>query len=445
MNKMLNFSYVYFSNNSEILNEDETKEIIKIIIKYSFPNCIDDETITEVKKILIVNNEFEFIKNKVNEKNIKIIIKQVPRIIYDLFNIIFLIKKYNEIIIEKKNIKDRIKKNEIDKKFNYSFINIDKYKNSLEIKNYFNEYLFGDKKQFRDINFINEEIIKNIKNIELTLDDWKNILFQKIDEINDISIYSYDYIIGRDNDRIKYILYLILLIELGYTYEENFDKYGQIKDFADIDLQNYQDEIDIRIKNRYNINNIKIRSDGNIYTNKFILYRGVKNNNFESDYIKDSSFVHSISYNTSVLNGFMYDKTACTFCSYFQTNDIKQYIILNKFFNNNETNQSKVFYIPIIPLFYLIRMTGEFWHARTKIPKEFINYKEKIIGITHINEIEIPSYLLTDLNLDDLNDYYKLFCFYNKKEFINRYAKKYIKYKIKYLKLKNQMNNFNQS
>ena len=89
---MLNYYYIYYNtNNTEIDIEDPIHDIIyDILLRYSFPSFMNSEyelTPDEIESIK--DNEFEFIKSKI-DSNITII--QIPRIIYDLFNMISIIE-----------------------------------------------------------------------------------------------------------------------------------------------------------------------------------------------------------------------------------------------------------------------------------------------------------------------------------------------------------------
>jgi hypothetical protein len=98
---MINFHYII---NFDLLNKEDINYIIQnIIFKYSYPCCKNTNNIlTEEDKFKINNDEFNFVKNKINEYCKKeIMIFQIPRIIYDLFNIYYQIKLYidnNDII-----------------------------------------------------------------------------------------------------------------------------------------------------------------------------------------------------------------------------------------------------------------------------------------------------------------------------------------------------------
>ena len=75
---------------------------INIIFKYAYPYCTRSTNILlNEEKQLIINDEFNLIKTKIeeyeliNSLNLKLNIYQLPKILYDLFNIYIYI--YNLI------------------------------------------------------------------------------------------------------------------------------------------------------------------------------------------------------------------------------------------------------------------------------------------------------------------------------------------------------------
>jgi hypothetical protein len=89
---MINYYYIYYiDKTTEISKEQHLYILNNIIKKYSYPWCNSiNNVLTEKEKNNICTDEFNFIKQKLYEYNPTIIIKQIPRIIYDLY-IIYLV------------------------------------------------------------------------------------------------------------------------------------------------------------------------------------------------------------------------------------------------------------------------------------------------------------------------------------------------------------------
>jgi hypothetical protein len=146
---------------------------------------------------------------------------------------------------------------------------------------------------------------------------------------------------------------------------------------------------------------VKIESvEGSGKKNKFVLYRG------SIDAIEGAVYTHtipekrvkvgseyniipqsvedgegySVSYNTSLLNGYFTDTTACTynFMAGDETDDkYKHYYSMRKFNYNDNSEVSNMFFIPPLHPFLQLSSRGEFWHARSKI---FIGSQIKGLG-----------------------------------------------------------------
>ena len=146
---------------------------------------------------------------------------------------------------------------------------------------------------------------------------------------------------------------------------------------------------------------VKIESvEGSGKKNNFVLYRG------SVDAIEGAVYTHripekkvkvgseynivpasvedregySVSYNTSLLNGYFTDTTACTynFMAGDETDDkYKHYYSMRKFNYNDNSDVSNMFFIPPLHPFLQLSSRGEFWHARSKI---FIGSQIKGLG-----------------------------------------------------------------
>lgn len=122
---------------------------------------------------------------------------------------------------------------------------------------------------------------------------------------------------------------------------------------------------------------VKIESvDSSGSQNKFILYRGspdaiegaVNEEMFKRKKVYKEGY--SVSYNTSLLNGYFTDSTACTY-NYMMGDDsddaYKHYYKIRKFNYGDDSDESNLFFIPPLHPYLQLSSYGEFWHARSKI------------------------------------------------------------------------------
>jgi hypothetical protein len=122
---------------------------------------------------------------------------------------------------------------------------------------------------------------------------------------------------------------------------------------------------------------VKIESvEGSGSQNKFILYRGspdaiegaVNEEMFRGKKVYREGY--SVSYNTSLLNGYFTDSTACTY-NYMMGDDsddaYKHYYKIRRFNYGDDSDESNLFFIPPLHPYLQLSSYGEFWHARSKI------------------------------------------------------------------------------
>ena len=131
------------------------------------------------------------------------------------------------------------------------------------------------------------------------------------------------------------------------------------------------------------------------------------------------------------------DLTATTYY-YMKQGCTKGYYLINKHFFD-DSDEAKVFFIPPIHPMLLLYGIGEYWHARTKIYKISEEQRnEPVSGIYGIDgENLVPTFLISDLDKDTLEEKFKRLMLDNY-EIVDKYYKKYLKYKQKYLNLKDK-------
>lgn len=421
--EIINYHYVWFQLNKdksafETISDDIHLQILKnVILKYSFPCCNNHpESLTEEEKKLIISDEYTLIKKNLNEISKEIQIIRIPRIIYDL-----VINEYVTLLPQLKEIKIT---------FDYIY--------------YFTEY------QAKLDDFYSRDILlKGI--IEVNKLFTKYIKFDMIDDLltkSPFGIYSkifddiFNFQISKemfDNNKIKVldnitsprfsnILKQSLMIECGYLYNFESKKY-----------------------------------ENNTDKNKFLLYRGSsyekekettisykreKNIPIDEEELKINPRLHSISYNTSLLNG-LYNETqkegANTY-QYYAPEKHKLYYVFNKFIKGDNSPAEKLLFIPPIHPFLLLIAYGELWHARTYISKdysEYLLYKQgkSRYPVQGLGKEDVPEILISSLDKDKFESEYQTMANQSnaRNVFIHPLYKKYLKYKMKYLNLKSSL------
>jgi hypothetical protein len=385
---------------------EQAKEILSMIRKYSYPSCIlYQEQLTPDEKKEIIQDEFKFIKRRIEGKFTDIKLIQIPRIIYDIYNIIYRQKdEMRDIHID------------VDSPTYSSF----KYKIETETNRLIDHIIFMND-EFVYFLYQNELMLKlfdnNSTDIYLSIfeklfdiltkqKEMKNYLVKPVglrrsptdtvDKILKIETKN-NY---KSTRRFKSILFQILLIELGFIYDIETDK--------------------------YNLNN---RSD------VMILYRSFTGNilstlkkNADATIIPQSN-----SFNTSMLNALINDVGANTFY-YSSPGCHKHFYLIKKHFYNDASQEANLFFIPPIHPFLLLYTDGEHWHARSKVSNSTVPIMGTVGGLYGLRPV--PDFLISNLNSRELEEYIKLYVKQIGKPVVDQFYKKYLKYKKKYSLLK---------
>jgi hypothetical protein len=416
--EIINYQYVWFQLNKDksafqTISDDIHLKILKdVILKYSFPCCNNHpESLTIEEKILIVSDEYTIIKNKVSEISKEIQIIRIPRIIYDL-----VINEYVTFLPQLKEIK-------INFDYSYDFTEyqakLDDFysrdillKGIIEVNKLFTKYIKFDmiddlltKSPFG----IYSKIFDDVFNFQISKEMFDN---NKIKVLDDIT-----------SPRFSNILKQSLMIECGYLYNFESKKY-----------------------------------ENNTKKNVFLLYRGSSNKKEKETTISykrekdilidDNSRLHSISYNTSLLNGLYNDtqKEGANTYQYYAPEKHKLYYVFNKFIKGDKSPAEKLLFIPPVHPFLLLFANGELWHARTYISKDYSNYLLYKQGksrypVQGLGKEDVPEILISSLDKDKFESEYQAMANQSnaRNVFINSLYKKYLKYKMKYLNLKSSL------
>jgi len=402
-----NYAYIWFNNSdsSETITEKEKDFIHETITKGTFPTYF--KTYTNEEKEELLANEITFVRKQFIKANLSnITILQIPRILYDLFNLLFFYHthpgqyaKDDEKIIYDCNIyyydvitkKNKAYENTKDAYDKYTNENIDKCKSKI--------FELND----RIIAFLKKNV--SLDTIDI-VDNYNIILDLIMYNISEISVE----LRKQDSPRIdtpekKIILYEILDLE---------------KTPASKSILLYR--------------GAKIDLDSTIYMPPELFF-GIKT-------AKTTKMVCSISINLSILSGFLTDETACTInymtgsMNGVKVNNNKIKYIINKFMFGDGSKEDSLFFIPPIPPYLQLYGERELWHPRTKIGNDALKQMPKGL-YCYADFTKEYTYLQSDKTMAQLEEMYQS---YKTNGNIATWLKKYIKYKTKYLELKNQLN-----
>ena len=411
MSDITNYAYIWYKKDPSKLLEftpEELEIIYKIILDYSFPCYLANDSISamsEADKKELLEHELLFIQKKFKEAClVDVMIIQIPRVLYDLFNILYY---------KTKNLSLKFR-------YNCTSLQYDDDDYNFTLQNYIDYNLYT---------------LKNSSDVKINIYELNNFILNYATTFLLEYLLDPEYIIT-DSD-MKYIFNMLIIFESVITSINNLD--------ID-DKKNYYKITD----ERKQVLNDVFKFEKQINIGETILYRGAR---FEEDstiYSIGTRSIHlkSLSLNMSILSGFIGDYDACTL-NYIarSTYNFKEYnnkikYTINKFYFNNSSNEYSLFFIPPIHPFLQLYCAGELWHPRTKIGnniKKFSFYQISGFVCPEFKDfVENCDYLLSNKTFEELETLYQQ---YKSTGQISVWQKKYFKYKNKYLELKEYLLN----
>jgi hypothetical protein len=381
MSDITNYAYIWYKKDPTKLLDftpEEQNLIFKIILDYSYPCYLANDsiqTMSEADRKELLERELLFIQKKFEETClVDVMIMQIPRVLYDLFNIYYY------------------KKNESKFKFNYYTSN-SKIDDPFIIKrkeynNLTSKYTAEAKPHILMLNnYIINHIVSYLSNITT---EYNGILESIFCELNML-----DFPLLEES---KKIIRQVI----------NFEKEPSTGNTI--------------LYRGAKLNLDSTKESGNI------IHSISLNISILSGFINDNT--------ACTLNYIKSDP--CNIGTYWndkiKNNDKIKYII-KKFHINDSSNEYSLFFIPPIHPFLQLYSNGELWHPRTKIGW---NYEEletvKIHGLyDDLDLIRNCDYLISDKTYEELECLYQQ---YKSNKQISVWKKKYLKYKNKYLELK---------
>jgi hypothetical protein len=423
MTDILNYAYVWFKTDpDQQFTQDEELKIYEIILNYSYPCYLGSSLISSMSptdKTELLEHELLFIRKKFQEVGLaNVTIIQIPRVLYDLFNIYYYLKDFSYYQIErygpgrgfygKKLNRIQVVKEKAEL-LNFNFSCTQKSNPNWNRFNSYDWYVNYTKdlfnSVFKNIMTLNTFIIDNIDNIQSDL----TILLQS--DLTNIRLAYH-----RIFDQIITIINEKPTIILSPTYNISDEKKIVLRQVLDFEMQPS--------------------------TGETILYRGAY---FTLDSLwgkTSKTTLHSLSLNNSMLSGFIHDFTACTLNYITPGHDIykrsqsdstnkKIKYIIKKFHYNDSSAEFSLLFIPPIHPFMQLYCQGELWHPRTKFGIEIDSSNISFSGI--LCELKNIDYLQTNISHQELARLYNKLVIEKK---ISTWERKYLKYKNKYLELK---------
>jgi len=364
-----NYAYVWYKRDTTQLlefTEDELEKIYEILLNYSYPCYLSGSEIisrmSPQEKIKLLQHELLFIEEKMAEAGLAhIIIMQIPRILYDLFNL------YSRSLVDRRlHYNSRFYRSSTDYYvFDYECHIPDNSATNMNAYNTLTRKYTDFAKQGILNHIRNHYSIPNIREFYHKISEEILSLCWKIDAIIKTSI-------------------LFDIMEEA-ALEEAKEKRRNIV--------------------RQIINFEKQHSKG-----YGILYRGaLMHDDSLIDYHRRGC---SLSFNASILSGCVSDDTGCTLSistgiRYRYKDNIK--CNLKKFLLNDSSDEDSLFFIPPIHPFLQVYSRGELFHPRTKLGADFKSFSS-IRGLSceaEQFESEQFEYLISDKSFEQLNALYK--------------------------------------
>jgi hypothetical protein len=370
MPDITNYAYVWYARDpSQQITQQDLDKIYEIILNYSYPCYLSGSALiralTPEEKTKLLQHELSFIEEKMETAGLShIVMMQIPRVLYDLFNLYFTFKHTQK-----------------DLSTIPSFI----YSCDINIA------------KMNDYSVVTREYTDSVKDNIFALNAFIVENIQKKDSYNDEKVA--DRVVEecwsiRDIPREKKKLpsglgYTGSAIEKSKGFEMiSFEMFKQmsleeakniIRQIIHFEKQDSQGRA-ILYRGSENIVDSLIDLKDYYYSNPPLCdtYMGVKS----KDPCISLSF-RSLSFNTSIFTGCVMDPGACTMAYFSKTTsrgDLNDKIKLSikKFLFDDLSVENSLFFIPPIHPYVQLYSTGELFHPRTKIGSDYIELKKKL-------------------------------------------------------------------
>ena len=405
MPDITNYAYVWYARDpSQQITQQDLDKIYEIILNYSYPCYLSGSAVIRQlppeEKIKLLHNELLFIEEIMETFGLShIVMMQIPRVLYDLFNLYFTFKHTQKDL---STIPSFIYAcfSDIAKMNDYSVLTRE-YTDSVK------DNIFA----------LNAFIVENIQK--------KNSYDEIADELVE-ECWSF-----RDIPQDKpFTPEQIKTFPSGLNYYDAISASAAVppptssappaqRNYATMSFKMFND---LSLEEAKKIVRQTIHFEKQDSQGRAILYRGSENivdslidlteNYYSNPPLCDkymggvmsrdpcmSLSFRSLSFNLSIFTGCVMDVGACTMAFFSQTTsrsgDLNDKIKLNikKFLFDDDSAENSLFFIPPIPPYVQMYSKGELFHPRTKIGKDYTELKNKLRNTTPPPRFYTPDFV----------------------------------------------------
>jgi len=389
MPDITNYAYVWYARDpSQQITQQDLDKIYEIILNYSYPCYLSGSAViralTPEEKTKLLHHELLFIEEKMETAGLShIVMMQIPRVLYDLFNLYFTFKHTQIYLSTIPN-------------FIYAcYINIAKMNDYSVITR-------GYTDEVKDNIFaLNAFIVENIQK-KNSYDEIADELVEECWSIRDIPREK-SKPLGRT---IVFTVKPQMPSGLGYDGSTLVFKMFQkmsleeakkiVRQTIHFEKQDSQGRA-IIYRGSENIVDSLIDLKDNYYSNPPLCdkYMGGV---MSRDPCMSLSF-RSLSFNTSIFTGCVMDDGACTM-HFFSKMTNRGYLndkiklSIKKFLFDDSSAENSLFFIPPIHPYVQLYSRGELFHPRTKIGSDYIVLKNKLRDTTpSVSKFTLPDFV----------------------------------------------------
>lgn len=345
-----NYAYVWYTKDNPLtkVSQKDLDKIHKIIINYSYPCYLGNDSIsgfTPDDKKKIIYQELLFIREKMAEVGLShITIIQIPRILYDLFNLYYTTST------------DELRSKFVTWASNMRFV----FECSMKIET------------MAKYNALVHEYTESVKENILLLNEF---IIEELNSLAQRRGSSFVEFLSHIEEEYTAILEYIFERSLFISNAFLKSNYGLTKeDTKNIFLQT------IRFEQKYSSGDA-ILYRGGVFDKDSLIYHSPPGRSGSIFDLPDGA-LQSISLNSSMLSGFVNDQSACTLNYIDKTmhsmvqqesrvND-KIKCSIRKFIPGELSNEASLFFVPSIHPFLQLYSQGELFHPRTKFGNDYV-------------------------------------------------------------------------
>ena len=399
-----NYAYVWYARDpSQQIAQQDLDNIYEIILNYSYPCYLSGSALIRQlppeEKAKLLQHELSFIEEKMEMAGLShIVMIQIPRVLYDLFNLYFTFK----------HTQKDLSISTIPTFIYACFLDIQKMNDYSVVTR---EYTDSVKD---NIFALNAFIVENIQK-KNSYDEIADELVEECWRIGDIprekskplmpSGSGLDY----DGSTLSTLVFTVKpLMPSGLDYDGStlvfkmFEKMSLeeakkiVRQVIHFEKQDSQGRA-ILYRGSENIVDSLIDLKENYYSNPPLCDKYMEGVTSMDPCISLS--IRSLSFNLSIFTGCVMDIGACTMAFFSQTtsrsSDSNDKIKLNikKFLFDDSSVENSLFFIPPIHPYVQLYSKGELFHPRTKIGSDYTELKKKLRDTTPPSSFSTPDFV----------------------------------------------------